>query len=304
MKYLIFINLILLSFAYSKAQSISDNFDSYSASSLLCSQSDGLWTTSDNNPGGIRDVLISNENSYSANNSILFTRSSTNIILPLNDIRTETWELSFKMLIAPGGAGNFSVSHKPVNGQINTAFDASFTQTGAGFLNAANSVGYNFTHPVGEWFDVKVEIKPERNQARLLIDDIPIRSSSWAWCLGSLGKDSTITALHFNPVAPEVGQIKYYIDDVGFQQTNLQLEEHKNTVNVYPIPASQQVIIETPNSQVVACEIFSILGAVVYKTTVTSEQFVIDCSSWKPGIYLTKLESSNKRVWHTKFIVE
>ena len=107
-----------------------------------------------------------------------------------------------------------------------------------------------------------------------------------------------------NPQVPESGEIKYYIDDVGFQQTNLQLEEHMSSIHVYPIPASDQVIIEVPSDQVVGCEIYSTIGKLVHKTTVASEKLVVDCSSWMPGIYLTKLESSNKKVWHTKFIIE
>ena len=304
MKYIILINLILLGGALTKAQSTYDNFDEYTAGSPLCVESEGLWTTIDDNPGGIRDAFISNEIAYSASNSVVFTRSSSNVLLPLNNVRSGSWELTFKMWVASGGNGNFSVSHEPVNGQINTAFEATFTEAGRGILNAADAVTYDFTHPVGEWFDVKVVIRPEQNQARLLIDEIPIRIGSWAWCLGSLGIDSTITALHFNPQAPESGEIKYYIDDVGFQQTNLQLEEHVSSIRVYPIPASHQVIIEVPSAQIVGCEIYSTIGKLVHKTTVASEQLAIDCSSWKPGIYLTKLESSNKKVWHTKFIIE
>ena len=253
MKKLLFIISCLSVVNISSAQSFSDNFDNYTANEFLCPQSNNLWTTWDNNPGGPQDAIVTNEISNSGNNSVkLMSGASTHIILPLGNVSTGKWELSFMMRIESEYGANFNMLHELTENYANTAFQTYFSESGSGsFKTGLGSVNVNFTHPTGEWFEIKLNVDIDGNHSSLSIDGNFIGASStnndgsWPWFFGSLGRDSTIAALQLYPRATETEEMLYYIDDVTFHQTDLSVKEPGVLINLYPNPTLNRLMIES-----------------------------------------------------------
>lgn len=308
MKCSIFFCLVFTLSLSSTSQTFFENFENYATRSPLCSQSTGLWTTSDGLHGGAQDVMVTNEQSYSGENSIVFTNASTSVLLPLN-VNKGVWELTFKMRIESGYTGSFRLIHRPVDNETNTAFHASFSEIGVGLFNAAHMLRVNFPHPIEEWFDVRLKVNLDKNKAwvflnerSMLLSHLP-PESPWAWALGDLGLDSTLTALQFSHYPENKGHIKYFIDDVGFRQTNLKLDEVKDLVRIHPNPTRNNMVINASELDATTCEIHSFLGNTVLKAPINSDKINVDCSGWDPGLYFIRLRGG-KKSWQSKFIVE
>lgn len=287
------------------AQAVFDNFDHYTSDQHLCIQSNNSWITTDNNPGGLSDVYVTNEHSFSGNNSIKFdlNNSTSDVVLPLGNIKTGEWLMSFMMRIESDYGAYFNMLHEFSGDESNLAFESYFSQTGTGIHNAGNSVKYEFSHPTGEWFKVTITIHPEVNSAKLFINETQISESTWACCFGDL--DSTIAAINFFSNAPGGEQALFYIDDVHFHQTDLTIEESgQSFVTIYPNPSSDKLIINSEHIYGINCQIFSSSGVLVYEKNNLSNKELIDCSEWSPGLYSIKTNNQLGYVQHTKFIVK
>ncbi len=307
MKKLFLLMTCLFTVNISLAQAVFDYFDHYTSGEYLCPQSNNLWTTWDYNQGGLSDVYITNEHSFSGNNSIKFDsdNSTADVVLPLGNIKTNEWLISFMMRIESGYGAYFNMLHEFSGDESNWAFEAYFSETGTVHFNAANMVLWDFSYPTGEWFKVSITIDPEVNSAKLFINNIPINESTWAWCLGSGDLDSTIAAINFHSAAPEGEQALFYIDDVNFRQTDLTLEESgQSCVSIYPNPSTDKLIINFEDIYGVNCQIFSSLGELVYEKSNLSNHELIDCSECSPGLYSIKINNQLSNVQHIKFIVK
>ena len=309
MKKLILLISYLSAVNISVAQAVFDNFDNYTSGEYLCPQSNNLWTTWDNNPGGSSDVYVTDEFSYSGNNSIKFdSRYSVvaDVILPLGDIKTGKWLMSFMMRIEPDFGAYFNMLHEFSGEESNWAFQSYFSETGSGNFNVGNNyIEIDFSHTTGEWFKVDVSIDPEDNLASLSINDTPISEMAWAWCLGTAsGWDSTIATINFISTAPEGEKALYYIDDVRFSQTDLTVEEVGVSVAIYPNPSSGRLMIDSEHFSGASCQIFSALGARVYENSELSNQEYVDCSKWGPGVYFLRITDQLGFIQHVKFVIE
>jgi len=303
MKYIALICVLLNSSYALVSQTFFDNFETYKIGSPLCLQSEGEWTTSDGTPGGDQDVIVTDEQSFSGNKSIMFTNTSTSVLLPFN-VNTGKWELSFKMRIDSGYTGSFRITHRPIDDETNTAFQVNFTETGDGLFNAAYMVILDFSHPVAEWFDVRLEVNTDNNRAYLFFNEIPVLwPSAWAWCLGDLALDTALTALQFSHYPENEGKIKYFIDDVGFQQTNLKLDDTEMVMRVHPNPTRNKLLVDASGTNASSCDVYSIIGSHILKKAVHSDKIELDCSKWDPGIYFIHLHG-DKKSWQSKFVVE
>jgi len=103
--------------------------------------------------------------------------------------------------------------------------------------------------------------------------------------------------------APEEEEALFYIDNVSFQQANLGIKELGESVNLYPNPVSNHLIIETENLGA-TCEIVSVLGSMVYRETLSSNHQFVDCSTWVPGVYFLQITDQSDSVQRAKFIVK
>ena len=97
---------------FSQAQTFTDNFDSYTAGSLLGPQSAGAWTTWSGTTGGANDVLVSNAASVSGANSLHFVSTvdgggPSDVIRNFGVLNTGQFSMAFNMKVATGAAASF-----------------------------------------------------------------------------------------------------------------------------------------------------------------------------------------------------
>ena len=286
-------------------QNLSDSFDTYTSGDMLASQSAGLWTTWSNSPGTAEDAEISMEYAYSEPNSVkLETGGSTDVILPLGNQTSGDWNMSFMMLIPSANGAYFNMLHDFNGNNSNWAFDVFFSETGDGTVTiggAASTNTLSFTFEHDKWFLVSFDINVYEGTIDGAIDGANL---SWDWTIGSSSESSTIGALNLYAFALEGETGLYYIDDVSFMQTDMEIEELDIALNVYPNPVSDQLIIDTKNLQGATCEIISILGSQIYTKTLFSNREFIDCSDWDSGIYFIQITSQYGTITHMNFIVE
>ncbi|MDO5970250.1 chondroitinase-B domain-containing protein [Flavivirga aquimarina] len=69
----------------------------------------------------------------------------------------------------------------------------------------------------------------------------------------------------------------------------------ENTIKIYPIPSSDELVISTSNSLIGAVKIFNILGELVLKTDVKLNRTKVDVSTFPSGVYLLKTENASNR---------
>ena len=295
------------------SQEFYDNFDSYTPNQYLGVESNGRWTAWGGVVGEGGDVLVSDENPYNGNNSIkIISRDSVNLILPLGNIETGRWSLSFMMLVEAGHGAYFNILHELNGEQSVWAFEAYFSPEGKAKLNVGNSVEIDFNYPVGVWFSVDLEVDIENNSGSLSIDNILVGNLAWAWCLGMTvdgsGKlNSTISAINFISAARNIGETSFYIDDVEFkqlEQTNINVRELNQPLRLYPNPATGLFSIKKESSDPVDLSVYSAVGKLVYRKTILLSQETIDCSAWAPGVYLLKQQSKNEGLKTSKLIVK
>jgi len=286
-------------------QNISDSFDTYSAGSLLASQSNGLWTTWSNSPGGAEDAIISDDYSVSGVNSAKLEGGGfVDVVLPLGDQTSGTWNMSFMMLIPSGNGAYFNMLHSFNGSNSNWAFDVLFSESGSATLykgggGSTNTVDFSFEHD--KWLPVSFDINIDLGVINGSIDG---EAFQWDWTIGSSGASSVIGALNLYAWAPEGETGLYYVDDVSFELTNIGLGELDGKVSLFPNPVSNQLTIDSKGFHGGTCEIISVLGAQVYKKRLSSNQEFVDCSSWTPGVYFLQITEKSGSVQRTKFMVE
>lgn len=168
------------SFVNANAQTFSDNFDSYTAGQYMAQQSGGAWTTWSNAPGTTEDVLVSNANSVSGNNSVYFSTSAqaggpTDLVKNFGVMNTGQFTIEWNMLVESGKAGYFNFQKTATIGQT-WAMDCFFEDNGD--LTFTNQDGLNFTssYTQGSWFNFRMDIDFNSNVWEVFIDDVSVGS--------------------------------------------------------------------------------------------------------------------------------
>lgn len=173
MKKITLVGSLLLSLL-SQAQTFTDNFDSYTAGSNLCPQSNGAWTTWSNAPGGSEDVLVSNADAVSGANSIHFTSTSstggpTDLIRHFGVLNTGQFSMEFNMKVATGAAAYFNLQKTATMGNTYT-LDAMFGDNGVLLFNQQST--FSATYPQGTWFNFRLDINFNTNVWEVFFDDV------------------------------------------------------------------------------------------------------------------------------------
>jgi thiol-disulfide isomerase/thioredoxin len=214
MKKIILFSSFLCSF-YSQSQLFSDNFDSYSAGSYLCSQSGDNWTTFDNQAGGNQDVLVSNTDASSAPNSLHFVSSlkeggPSTIVRQFGVLQTGQLSLQFKMKVNAQSAAYFDLNQSSTLEQGNSIFSAYFRDNGT--FEVAQIPGFSVAYPQGSWFDFRLDIDFNTSMWKMYFND------------ASVGEFTTegakVAALLFFPVdADSPHQSDFFVDDFSSEIT-------------------------------------------------------------------------------------
>jgi hypothetical protein len=75
-----------------------------------------------------------------------------------------------------------------------------------------------------------------------------------------------------------------------------ELENTKNSFNVYPNPAFNNVTIEFEKVEAQSIYIFNIVGNIIYSETINDKNLNIDVSNWSKGIYLIKTKDKVEKL--------
>lgn len=284
---------------------IYDDFDSYKAGEFLGTESNGLWTTWTNAAGTPEDTYVTDQFSFSPDNSIqLVSGGTTDVILPLGDENSGNWTLSYMMFVEEGYGAYFNLLHYFSAAASNWAVQVYFNASGDGSLvvgsGASLDPGTAFVYPTGLWFEVKVNIDVDGDVAEMYFDDTPIYS--WTWSEGSTGVSNTIAALNLYPNGQDAEPDSYFVDNVSFHEYGLGLTESKQTINVYPNPTKNKFSINAEQNSMI--EIFNALGESVKSLSAKNSPSVVDCSNWKKGLYFIKIINESGKEKSSKLIIE
>tara|TARA_Y100000385_G_scaffold291386_1_gene369053 strand:+ start:1237 stop:2157 length:921 start_codon:yes stop_codon:yes gene_type:complete len=286
------------------AQNIFDNFDEYKAGEYLGTESGGLWTTWSSLPGGTEDVLVSENNSFSPENSINLTSEGTvmDIVLPLGNLTSGQWTLSYMMKIESGHGAYFNLLHDFAAAASNWAVQVYFNASGSGSLTVGaglNDPGTVFTHAVESWFEVKINIDIEQDVAEIYFDDVPVYN--WMWSEGSVINSSTISALNLYPNGLDGEPDSYFVDDVSFTGYDMRVVDLNTMPSCYPSPASLSFTVDHPQNTLV--EVFNLQGKSVFSDYSENLKTIIDCSKWSNSMYVVQLTSSGGLVRKENIVI-
>lgn len=213
----------LLASATGMAQTFSDDFDSYTAGQYMAAQSGGAWTTWSNAPGSAEDVMVSNANSVSGDNSIYFSSTAqtggpADLVKNFGVMNTGQFSIEWNMFVESGKAGYFNFQKTATIGQT-WAMDCFFHDNGT--MQIVNQVGLNFdggNYPQGTWFNFRMEINFNTNNWEVFIDDVSAGSFS-----NAENQIASIDIFPTDQTAPY--SCGYYIDDFEY------------TITPYTLPA-------------------------------------------------------------------
>ncbi len=93
-----------------------------------------------------------------------------------------------------------------------------------------------------------------------------------------------------------------------FERTTLSTDDKglkTTSIKIYPNPAKNKFTINLQNiNNVKQIQIYSILGKRVYQNTPSSNVLEVDSSGFQAGVYLIKVFSTDKKVFHSKLIIK
>lgn len=196
----------------SKAQSFSDDFEGYTAGSLLA-QSSTTWATwSSAAGGGTDDVAVSNTMAHSGTNSIYLASTATNggpddLVLPFSSqYNTGTFMFESWMYVTIGKGAYFNYQGTSTYGDVYT-MDVTYETNGNVKFENSGSLLLQTTFPQGQWFDFKMIANLNNASWSVLIDGIVVGSFQ--------NPIFDIAAMDFYPILNS----SFYMDDVSYSHT-------------------------------------------------------------------------------------
>ncbi len=206
---LLFFSFFLYSLLGYSQFSFSDDFESYSPGDYLGVVSN-QWTTWSNDPGSSEDVKITTEKAHSGNNSIKFVAGSSNggpqdVVQYFGEelLNSGLFTLTTYMYVIDGAYFNFQGDR--TIGKL-WSMNAFFTSSGNGSITgSSNNTLIAFTHPVNEWFEIKIEVNLDANQWTVSIN---------GECMGSFSNpDNVIASIDIYPT----GGNSFFVDDFSYE---------------------------------------------------------------------------------------
>jgi hypothetical protein len=207
--------LIAMAFAFTaiKAQTFSDNFDSYTPGAYLA-QSSTTWKTWSGTSGGADDITISNAKAHSGANSLYFTAGSSNgtndIVLPFGgEYSTGSLSTTLWLFVETGRKAYFNFQEQAVLGK---GWSVDFNFDSLGKFNLVNTTSGTLlvgTYPQNTWMKVEMVADLNTNTWNFLIDGVSkgIFQNSYR----------KISAMDIYSMA----NTSFYVDDVSYTYTPL-----------------------------------------------------------------------------------
>ncbi len=201
---------------FAKAQSFSDDFESYTVGSKLGSQSPN-WTTWSAADGGTEDVnVITTDNHTSGGSKSIYCVSTStaggpaDVVLPFGGVQTSgifTFSSWFKVPAGKTGYFNF-IGSATINaagtGNI-YALDCFMNADGSIYFNNSATTKLITTYPQGVWYELKIVANLTTNNWEVFIDGV----SKGAFA-------STENKVSFLDIYPSNAQASFWVDDVHY----------------------------------------------------------------------------------------
>ncbi|HMQ46620.1 MAG TPA: T9SS type A sorting domain-containing protein [Saprospiraceae bacterium] len=179
---------------------IMENLDGYSLG--VVGPQSAVWTTWSGTEGGAEEGLVSDEQAFSAPNSLKIQGQNgpVDCLLLLGNETEGNWVIKFKMYIPSGSFGYYNIQDDETAG-IQWNLEVNFDNGGTG----TTADGASFTFPHDVWFDVVHRIDLDNDDAALIINGVLVQD--WVF-----GPDWKIGSFDFFP--NNNGPNLYYVDDI------------------------------------------------------------------------------------------
>ncbi len=190
---------------------ICDNFDNYVAGTTTGNNA-VHWSTWSGTLGGAEDGIVSNEQAFSAPNSMLIQEGGTqDVLLLLGNKEAGVYALSWKMYIPAGKIGYYNIQNEETPG-VQWNLEVYLGQNGANGaatpgvgIENINNLTFGFPHD--EWFDVKHVIDLDNDKATLFINGAVV--NTWVF-------DGNIGSIDF--FSANAATNRFWVDDVIYEQ--------------------------------------------------------------------------------------
>lgn len=290
---------------------LSDNFDSYSAGSMLAATSP-LWITWSGAPS--EDAVVSNAHSNSPPNSVYIIGSNgpTDLVLqfPAN-YTSGVYELEFKILIAPNKGAYFNLQGSTTPG-VSWMLEAYFNNMGGGYINAGGTNAAAITYSTNLWNDVRIRVDLSSNLASFYMNNNHVYS--WIWSHASDGSGASISwgGMNLYAAAAAPGDAEYYVDDIVLTDFTLMgIKENLpvNSFRLYPNPAKENfdLVYTSFKNTAAKIQIINSTGAIIYEENTElaegTNRMSFSAMRLSPGIYFIRL-ITHDQTHSEKFAVE
>lgn len=217
MKKLLLMGLGIAVSASSFSQIFTDDFESYTPGNLLVQSNPTDWDTWSGGGGGAEDAPISTTQAASGSNSVHFLATSANggpddVILRFAQVYTSgsfTYESNYYVVPNKGAYFNMQETHV-VGGSW--AIDCFMLDDGTLKLSNSGTPFLTTTYPVGQWFNLRLEVDLTSNVWELYINNVSQGTFS--------NPTNSIGILDLFPINPASeggnGQSEFYVDDVSY----------------------------------------------------------------------------------------
>ena len=217
MKKLLLMGLGIATSASLFSQIFTDDFESYTPGNLLVQSNPSDWDTWSGGGGGAEDAPISTTQASSGSNSVHFLATSANggpddVILRFAQVYTSgsfSYESNFYVVPNKGAYFNMQETHV-VGGSW--AIDCFMLDDGTLKLTNSGTPFLTTTYPVGQWFNLRLEIDLTSNVWELYINNVSQGTFS--------NPTNSIGILDLFPINPASeggnGLSEFYVDDVSY----------------------------------------------------------------------------------------
>jgi hypothetical protein len=158
-----------------------DDFESYTAGQQLVVQNPVDWTTWSGTPGTGEDPNVSDAYASSGSNSVVIVENN-DLVKPLGQLTSGSWEITFDIYIPNGKAGYFNTMSGFTPNPFQWAMECYFNVGGNGQLSNVPGGPVNFTYAYDTWQEVKLVIDLNNDQAQFSFDGVLYHD--WQWTQG------------------------------------------------------------------------------------------------------------------------
>ncbi len=298
------LSLALLSSASAvKAQTVifSDNFDSYAPGAGIVASNPAwsFWAA-----GSPSDAVVDSSLSFSGANSCRVNGTTVDLVLPIGPYTTGIYSVDFKMLLPQGSTGGyFNLLHVWNANSTNYewAVDVFFDADGSCYITSGGTQSpANFVAPIGEWFDMQVQV--------FLNDDLGVIKAngneilSFPWSINNAdGTPGTLQLAALNFYGTNFANTggTYHIDDVSVTELPPPLtiaSDKMNTLALFPNPAQNFFVVGGLDAGNCMLTLSDLSGKTIRRNTVNAANNLVDVSLLESGVYFVTLERENSRI--------